>query len=138
MKREPHLPQDHGDIDVIALYAPRSLPDADFERSIAEWSARDRAVLVVLPYGLDDSSLERLHIAGADLCVVAPTPKELFTHVERARGRHTRVRTGRTIRDEQLDALWRERFDVAVHVDDDGRNSLGSIGSSSGCSPERP
>jgi len=135
MERDPRLPQDHGDIDVITLYAPRTLPDADFDRRIAEWSSQDRAILVVLPYVLDDSSLERLHIAGADLCVVAPTTKELVTHVERARGRHTRVRTGRTIRDEQLDALWRERFDIAAHVDDDGRNSLASVGSSSGCSP---
>jgi hypothetical protein len=109
VKREPRLHQDHGDIDVITLFAPRSLPDADFERSVAEWSSQDRAILVVLPYGLDGSSLDRLHIAGADLCVVAPTPKELFWHVERARGRHRRIRTGRTIRDEQLDALWRER-----------------------------
>jgi len=112
VNREPRLQQDRGDIDVITLFAPRRLPDADFERSVAEWSSQDRAILVVLTSGLDDSSLDRLHIAGADLCVVAPPPQELFRHVERARGRHRRIRTGRTIRDEQLDALWRERFDI--------------------------
>ena len=86
MEREPRLPQDHGDIDVITLYAPRTLPDADFERRIAEWSSQDRAILVVLPGVLDDSSLDRLHVAGADLCVVTPRPKELVAHVARARG----------------------------------------------------
>ena len=116
MKREPRLPQDHGDIDVIALFAPRSLPDAAFESTVAEWSSQDRAVLVVLPYFLDDSSLDHLHAAGADLCVVTPTPKELFAHVERARGRHRRIRTGRTIRDEQLDALWRERVPTSERM----------------------
>ncbi len=112
MKRELRLSHDDGHIDVVTLFAPRSLSDDDFECSVAEWSSPDRAVLVVLPYGLDDRSLDRLHGAGADLCVVMPTPKELVAHVERARGRHRRLRNARTIQDEHLDALWRARVPV--------------------------
>ena len=112
LNHKPRLSQDHGNIDVVTLFAPGSLPDAEFEGSVAEWSSHARAVLVVLPYRFDESSLDRLHIAGADLCVVAPTPNDLCAHVERARRRHRTMHTGRTIRDEQLDALWRERVPV--------------------------
>jgi hypothetical protein len=45
------------------------------------------------------------------MCVVAPTPEELFTHVERARRRHRRACSARTSSDEQLDAFWRARSD---------------------------
>ena len=117
MQTTPRIPQEHRNIDVVTLFAPRRLPDADFERSIADWSTPNRAVLVVLADGLDERALDRLHLVGADLCVVAPSSEELFTHVERARGRHRMLRTGRTIRDEQLDTLWRERFRVARNVD---------------------
>ena len=109
MQTQPRPPQERPNIDVVTLFAPRILPDAEFERSVAEWSAHDRAILVVLHSSPDETDLDRLHRAGADLCVVAPTPGELFSHVERARRRHRRVCTGRTRSDERLDALWRER-----------------------------
>jgi hypothetical protein len=109
MKIEP-LPLNHSrGIDVITLFAPHDFPNEDFERSVEEWKSADRAILVVLPDRVDDEWLDRLRSAGADLCVVAPTPEELFTHVERARRRHRSTRTGGTTNDERLDALWRTR-----------------------------
>jgi len=109
MQTAPRPAPERTNIDVVTLFAPPSLPDPDFEGSVTEWSAPDRAVLVVLPFGVDDDLLARLHVAGADLCVVAPTPAELFSHVERARRRHRRACRVRTAGDERLDALWRER-----------------------------
>jgi uncharacterized damage-inducible protein DinB len=109
MKTEP-LPLDHRrGIDVITLFAPHDFPNEEFERSVEEWKSTDRAILVVLPRRVDAEWLDRLRSAGADLCVVAPTPAELFTHVERARRRHRGACTVRTSSDERLDALWRAR-----------------------------
>jgi hypothetical protein len=109
MRIDPLPAQHRRDIDVITLFAPPDFPNEEFERSVEEWKSTDRAILVVLPARVDDDSLDRLRSAGADLCVVAPTPEELFTHVERARRRHRRACTARTISDEQLDTLWRAR-----------------------------
>jgi hypothetical protein len=85
-------------IDVITLFARAGAPDDELandelandelEREIAEWRALGRAVLVVLLHPTDRETIERLTAAGADLCVVAPTAHELFSHVERARRRH--------------------------------------------------
>ena len=109
MKLEP-LPLDHSrGIDVITLFAPHDFPNEEFECSVEEWKSPDRAILVVLPRRVDDDWLDRLRSAGADLCVVAPTPDELFTHVERARRRHRRTHTARASSDERLDELWRTR-----------------------------
>jgi hypothetical protein len=109
MRTNPLPPHHHRDIDVITLFAPQHFPNDDFEHSVEEWESVDRAILVVLPRRVDDEWLDRLRSAGADLCVVAPTPDELFTHVERARRRHRRACATRTISDDRLDALWRER-----------------------------
>ena len=109
MQTEPRPAHEDTNVDVVILYAPRHLPDADFEESVAEWSAHGRAILVVLPRGLDEGTLDPLYVAGADLCVVAPTPAELFTHVECARRRHRKVHPARTPRDQQLDAFWATR-----------------------------
>jgi hypothetical protein len=88
MKTERALPHHAEGIDVVTLFAPSGAPRDEFEWSITEWISPDRAVLVVLPCDLDAASLERLSQAGADLCVVTPTPAELFTHIERARRLH--------------------------------------------------
>ena len=108
-------------IDVVTLFAPRAGPRGEFERSVAEWKAPDRAVLVVVCSGVVDTDmLERLAAAGADLCVVAPTADELFRHVERARRLHRCAarraappdRHGQRhgiAEDDVLDAYWRDR-----------------------------
>ncbi len=77
-------------INVVVLFAPRGGPLAPFERSVAEWSLRGRAVLVVLPRAVDAETLARLAALGADLCVIAPTSTELFASVEQARSIHRR------------------------------------------------
>jgi hypothetical protein len=83
------LPLVDGDgVDVVTLFAPRDLSRDDFEQSVAEWTSPHRAVLVVLQCDIGADALARLASAGADLCVVAPTSTELFTHVERARRNH--------------------------------------------------
>ena len=105
----------------MILFAPRTGPDDEFECSVAEWSALERAVLVVLPNVVDDDIVERLESAGADLCTVAPTPEELFTDVERARCLHRRTLLATTTHerthlhrhpadDDPFDTLWRERL----------------------------
>jgi hypothetical protein len=95
-------------IDVVMLFAPRVPPRDQFEHSVAEWRSAGRAVLVVLPCSVDADGLQRLVAAGADLCVVAPTSAELFSHVERARCLHRRA-SHRD--DEVLDTFWRTRSD---------------------------
>lgn len=109
MKIEPLPPQHSRGIEVITLFAPLNCPSEEFEQSVEEWRSTDRAILVVLPNKVDDETVDRLRSAGADLCVVAPTSEELFTHVERARRRHRKACPARTSSDDRLDALWRTR-----------------------------
>ena len=109
MKTEPLPPHHTRGIDVITLFAPLSWVSGEFEQSVEEWRSPDRAILVVLPKRFDDETVDRLRSAGADMCVVAPTSEELFTHVERARRRHRKACPARTSSDDRLDALWRTR-----------------------------
>ena len=77
--------------NVVVLFPPPGIPREQFERTVAEWSSRGRAVLVVFPRAVDAQFVERLEALGADLCITTPTSTELFTSVDRARTRHRRV-----------------------------------------------
>jgi hypothetical protein len=77
--------------DVVVLFPPPGIPREQFERTVAEWSSRGRAVLVVFPSAVDAQFVERLEVLGADLCITTPTSTELFTSVDRARSLHRRV-----------------------------------------------
>ena len=77
--------------NVVVLFAPPGVSREEFERTVAEWSSRGRAVLVVFPCAVDAQFVERLEASGADLCITTPTSTELFTSVDRARSRHRRV-----------------------------------------------
>ena len=78
-------------LNVILLFAPDNAGGSQFERLVAEWSSLGHAVLVVFPRAVATATLQRLALAGADLCVVAPTPAQLFSHVEQARRLHRRA-----------------------------------------------
>jgi hypothetical protein len=77
--------------NVVVLFSPPDVPREQFERTVAEWSARGRAVLVVFPSAVDAQFVDRLETLGADLCITTPTSTELFTSVDRARALHRRV-----------------------------------------------
>ena len=103
---------------MVVVFAPGSALSGEFEQHVAAMTASGRAaVLVVFTSVADTATIDRFTRAGADLCVVAPTPEELFAAVERARVRHrahatepATTREGASSADDAvLDALWRKR-----------------------------
>ena len=94
-------------IDVVVLVAP---DQAGLSQQFVDVLATMKtdggaAVLVVFPRVIDTEILERASTAGADHCVVAPSSRELFAHIERARSLRRRADDD----DDPLDTFWRAR-----------------------------
>ena len=94
-------------MDVVVLVVPdrEGLSD-EFVDAITEVHARgDAAVLVVFPRAVGADTVRRAEAAGANHSAVAPSPDDLFTHIERARS----VRRHTLVDDDPLDVFWRNR-----------------------------
>jgi DNA-binding response OmpR family regulator len=123
----PTLPTAPESVDVVVLAAPagRRLPE-EFLRTVARLRrVREQlGLLVVLsPSTEPEEAVASLVAAGADDCVVAPSPSDLFRCIERVRTLrrralehgHERVEPETTnAKDALLDALWRTRAHAAV------------------------
>ena len=94
-------------IDVVVLVAPdQGGLSQQFVDALATMKAQGAAaVLVVFPRFVDAEILQRASNAGADHCVVAPSSRELFSHIERARSLRRHADAG----DDPLDTFWRAR-----------------------------
>ena len=104
-------------VDVVVLLGPdRHGSCTELFDAISEIKQRDHAaVLVVFTHPVDADILDRAGVAGADLCVVAPSPADLFGHIERTRARYRaateptsrRPPADRYAREDPLDTFWR-------------------------------
>jgi hypothetical protein len=94
-------------IDVVVLVAPDQPGlSQQFVDALTTMKTRGAAaVLVVFPTVVDAEILQRASNAGADHCVVAPSSRDLFAHIERARS----LRRHSDAEDDPLDAFWRTR-----------------------------
>lgn len=94
-------------IDVVVLVAPDQAGlSQQFVDALATMKTHGgAAVLVVFPRVVDAEILQRASSAGADHCVVAPSSRELFAHIERARS----LRRQADADDDPLDTFWRTR-----------------------------
>jgi hypothetical protein len=94
-------------VDVVVLVAPdQDGLSQQFVDALAAMKTQGAAaVLVVYPRFVDAETLRRASNAGADHCVVAPSSRELFSHIERARSLRRQADAG----DDPLDTFWRAR-----------------------------
>ena len=101
-------------VDVVVLVAPtrRSAWLSTLDAITHAGRRPHTAVLVVFERAADIDLLHEAEAAGADLCVVAPAPRDLFAHIERTRA-HYRGRSAQAGRErapaneDPLDRLWR-------------------------------
>ena len=94
-------------IDVVVLVAPdQACLSQQFVDALAMMKTHGRAaVLVIFPRVVEAEILARASNAGADHCVVAPSSRDLFAHIERARS----LRRHSDAEDDPLDTFWRTR-----------------------------
>jgi DNA-binding response OmpR family regulator len=123
----PTLPTAPESVDVVVLAAPagRHLPEEFLRTVVRLRRVREHlALLVVLAHSPEsDEAVASLIAAGADDCVVAPSPSELFRCIERVRtlrrralehGHEPAEPETTNAADALLDALWRTRAHAAV------------------------